>query len=254
MDFRLQVFVSVAKSLSFTKAAQELFVSQPAVTKHIRELESHYGVRLFERMGSRITLTDSGRTLLDHAQRILDDYNRLDYEMNLFRNGHTGHLRIGASTTIAQYVLPPYLSAFVRRFSQVSVTLLNDNSIGVENALRDHRINLGLVEGRNSQPNLHYSPFMDDELVLVAHAKSRWAKLDELTLEELRKAPLVLRENGSGTLDIIRTSLEQHGLKLSDMHVQMYLGSTETIKRFLETSDCLGIISIHAINRELASG
>lgn len=109
-DFRLRVFSSVAKNLSFTKASQELFISQPAITKHIQELETMYQTRLFERMGNKILLTDAGRLLLEHCEKILEDYGRLEYEMNLLRNEHTGELRLGASTTIAQYVLPPLLA------------------------------------------------------------------------------------------------------------------------------------------------
>ena len=99
-DFRLRVFSSVAKNLSFTKASQELFISQPAITKHIQELETMYQTRLFERMGNKILLTDAGRLLLEHCEKILEDYGRLEYEMNLLRNEHTGELRLGASTTI----------------------------------------------------------------------------------------------------------------------------------------------------------
>lgn len=95
-DFRLRVFSSVAKNLSFTKASQELFISQPAITKHIQELETMYQTRLFERMGNKILLTDAGRLLLEHCEKILEDYGRLEYEMNLLRNEHTGELRLGA--------------------------------------------------------------------------------------------------------------------------------------------------------------
>lgn len=115
-DFRLRVFSSVAKNLSFTKASQELFISQPAITKHIQELETMYQTRLFERMGNKILLTDAGRLLLEHCEKILEDYGRLEYEMNLLRNEHTGELRLGASTTIAQYVLPPLLVVSSRSF------------------------------------------------------------------------------------------------------------------------------------------
>lgn len=104
-DFRLKVFQSVAKNLSFTKASQELFVSQPAITKHIQELETYYQVRLFERQGSKISLTVAGELLLKHSEKILEDYKRLEYEMHLLHNEYIGELKLGASTTIAQYVL-----------------------------------------------------------------------------------------------------------------------------------------------------
>ena len=115
-DFRLKVFQSVAKNLSFTKASQELFVSQPAITKHIQELETYYQARLFERQGSKISLTVAGELLLKHSEKILDDYKRLEYEMHLLHNEYIGELKLGASTTIAQYVLPLYWLILLRSF------------------------------------------------------------------------------------------------------------------------------------------
>lgn len=253
-DFRLKVFSSVAKNLSFTKASHELFISQPAITKHIQELETLYQTRLFERMGNKISLTDAGRLLLEHCERILEEYGRLEYEMNMLRDVHSGELHLGASTTIAQYVLPPLLARFIEKFPQVSLSLLNGNSADVEKALQEHRIDLGLVEGNVRQPNLKYTPFLKDELVAVVHTGSKWSDRDEVTPDELRHIPLVLRERGSGTLDVLLTALQKHNIKLSDLNVQMHLGSTESIKLFLENSDCMGILSIRSISKELYSG
>lgn len=232
-DFRLKVFRSVAKNLSFTKASQELFVSQPAITKHIQELEAAYQTRLFDRQGSRISLTESGNLLLEHCERILEDYKRLEYEMHLLHNEYTGGLKLGASTTIAQYVLPPLLASFIGKFPQVSLSLLNGNSREIEAALQEHRIDLGFVEG-----------------VLG----SKLAVGEEITPDELFHLPLVLRERGSGTLDVFERALQQHNIKLSSLQVLMYLGSTESIKLFLEHTDCLGIVSVRSITRELYSG
>ena len=233
-DFRLKVFQSVAKNLSFTKASQELFVSQPAITKHIQELEATYQTRLFDRQGSKISLTESGRLLLEHCERILEDYKRLEYEMHLLHNEYIGELKLGASTTIAQYVLPPLLGSFIGKFPQVNLSLLNGNSREIEAALQEHRIDLGLVEGVFRLPNLKYTTFLEDELVAVVHSKSRLQLPEEITPQDLPAIPLVLRERGSGTLDVIERSLQKHGVKLSSLHVLMYLGSTESIKLFLE--------------------
>lgn len=253
-DFRLKVFLSVARNLSFTKASQELFVTQPAITKHIQELESLYKTRLFERLGNKINLTAAGELLLEHTERILDDYKRLDYEMHLLHNECSGELRLGASTTISQYVLPPVLARFIEKFPQVSLSLLNGNSRDVENALQEHRIDLGLVEGNLRLPNLKYTTFLKDELVAVVHTHSKLVKLDEITLNELRQMPLVLRERGSGTLDVFEGSLLSHNIKLSDLNIRMFLGSTESIKLFLEHTDCMGIVSVRSISRELTAG
>ena len=253
-DFRLKVFASVARNLSFTRAAQELYISQPAISKHIRELEGAYHVRLFERQGNRVALTPAGQLLLTHADRLLDGYRQLEYDMHLLQGEHTGELRLGASTTIAQYVLPPILGAFIRKFPQVELSLLNGNSREVEEALRQHRIDVGLVEGIYRMPNLKYTPFLQDELVAVVHTRSKLRIPDEISVHDLAHIPLVLRERGSGTLDVIEQALAAHDIKLSSLHVLMYLGSTESIKLFLEHADCMGIVSVRSICRELLEG
>lgn len=253
-DFRLKVFQSVARHLSFTKASQELFVSQPAITKHIHELEAAYGSPLFERKGSRISLTDAGRLLLKHCEQILDEYNKLEFEMNLLHDDFVGELRLGASTTIAQYVLPPVLACFIKRYPHVKISLLNGNSREVEKALQEHRIDLGLVEGVSRLPNLKYTTFLQDELVAVVPSNSKLAKQEEIKPKQLLQIPMVLREYGSGTLDVIEQSLSKYHIRLSDLHILMYLGSTESIKLFLLNADCMGIVSIRSIQEELKAG
>lgn len=253
-DFRLKVFYSVAKNLSFTKASQELFVSEPAITKHIRELESLYQTRLFNRLGNKISLTESGYVLLEHCERILSEYRKLEYDMHLLHNEYNGQLRLGASTTIAQYVLPPILAGFTEKYPKITVSLIDTNSRNIEQALQEHDIDLGMVEGVFRLPNLKYEPFLHDELVPVVCASSPLAAKDSLTLDELREIPLVLRERGSGTLDAIEMALSEQGLKLSSMNVRLHLGSTESIKQFLRNSSTMGIISLQAILRELRDG
>lgn len=253
-DFRLKVFYSVAKHLSFTQASKELYISQPAITKHIRELESLYGVRLFDRLGNKILLTDAGKLMLEHCEQILAAYRRLEYDMNLLKNEWTGDLRLGASTTISQYVLPPILARFTEKYPKVNVTLMDTNSRNIEQALQNHDIDLGLVEGVFRLPSLKYEPFLHDELVPVVGIQSKLAKKDEIGLDELQQLPLVLRERGSGTLDAIEMAFDEVGLKLSSMNVRLYLGGTESIKSFLRCSDSLGIVSLQAVAPELRRG
>lgn len=176
-DFRLRVFITAAKTLNFTKCAEQLYISQPAVSKHIGELESRYKVQLFERSGSRLALTEAGRVMLEHAERIADGYRRLQYEMDLFTDRLGGELKVGASTTIAQYVLPQVLARFTARFPEVKVSLVSGNSEQVEAALARHDTDLGLVESSARHPGFHYEPFIPDELVLI---------VDELRSGELR--------------------------------------------------------------------
>ena len=238
MDFRLKVFHSVACNLSFTKASRELFISQPAISKHIHELEVQYKTPLFERTGSQIRLTRAGELLFSHTHSLLASYRQLDFEMNLLTNNFLGDLHLGASTTISQYVLPPVLALFIKMFPDIHVSVLNGNSRDIELALRDGKITLGLVEGTTRQNTMHYIPFMKDELVVVTHVGSK----------------LAAYENGSGTLEVLEGTLAKHQIKLSQLNVLLQLGSTESIKLFLENSDALGILSIRAVTRELMAG
>lgn len=253
-DFRLKVFITAARTLSFTRAAGQLDISQPAVSKHVAELEARYGLQLFTRRGSRLELTDAGRTLLDAAERLADDYRRLEYEMSLCTGQTEGELRLGASTTIAQYLLPPLLARFTTRFPQVRVSLLSGNSGQVEQALGDHAIDLGLVESVSRRQGLHYTLFRPDELVLVARPGGPYARTESVTPEALCRIPLVLRESGSGTLEVISAALAERGIRLPQLNVVLRLGSTEGIKRFVRHSDAMAIVSAFSVVDELRSG
>ncbi len=255
MDFRLRVFESVAENKSFTRAAEELNISQPAISKHIHELENQYQLRLFERTaGANVQITKDGEYLLTHVRRILDAYRQMEYEMNLLTAQFSGELRIGASTTISQYVLPPVLASFLKKFPHVKLTVISGNSYEIEKALKQNRIDLGLVEGVSKQPDLKYSLFLKDELVAIASAKSNLAKVDEISLKDLQQMPLVIRENGSGTLEVIKSELQHHSVKLSDLNILMQLGSTVSIKAFLDSTDSLGIVSIRSVAKDIFEG
>lgn len=167
-DFRLKVFIAAARTLSFTRAAEQLYISQPAVSKHIGELEARYRTSLFVRRGSRLVLTDAGRTMLAAAERLAEDYRRLEYEMSLCSSHAEGELRLGASTTVAQYLLPPILAHFTARYPGVRVSVFSGNSGQVEEALAGQAIDLGMVESVSRRQGLHYTLFRPDELVLVA--------------------------------------------------------------------------------------
>lgn len=252
-DFRLKVFVSVARHLNFTKAAQELYISQPAITKHIQELESTYKVRLFDRQGGKITLTHAGEIMLHSAESIIESYNRLQIEMNLLSNNLSGELRIGASTTIAQYLLPRIVAQFVTRFPDVRISLISDNSTQIEEALFQHRIDLGLMEGNSRRQGLRYRHFADDKLVLTTAATNRSAP-DTITISELTTLPMVLRESGSGTLEVIEQALASQKIRISSLNTVIQLGSTESIKLFLANSSAFAILSIISVADELTSG
>ena len=217
-------------------------------------MESRYKVQLFARRGSRLELTDAGRTMLEAAERLADDYRRLEYEMSLCASLTEGELRLGASTTVAQYLLPPILARFTARLPGVRVSVLSGNSAEVEQALGEHAVDLGMVESVSRRQGLHYTFFAPDELVLVARTGGKYARTESLTPEQLLSTPLVLRENGSGTLEVISAALAAKGIRLSQLDVVMRLGTTEGIKAFVRNSDALAIVSVTSVVDELRSG
>ena len=256
-DFRLRVFAAVARHLSFTKAGQELFISQPAVTKHIRELETQYGQRLLARRGNRVALTEAGRLLQQHAEAVAESARQLAEQLLGLRDPDeaAGRLRLGASTTLSQYVLPAWLPAFQARYPQVQLTLRSGNSERVAEALLRGELDLGFVEGRTKSRDLHYEPLLPDELVAVRRATPAGPPPTPLPLAQALAYPLVLRERGSGTLEVLEMALRELNVKLGALPVAIYLDSTEAIKGYLAAAPAaLGFVSGRALARELAAG
>ncbi len=251
-DFRLKVFHTVARRLNFTKAAEELYITQPAVTKHIKEIEKHFKLKLFDRNGTKIKLTSAGEILLKYTEQLFDIYRNLEIDMNALNSMHSGDLRIGASTTVAQYVLPPILADFRKHFPDISARLKAGNTEDIENALLTNEIDLGIIEGQSQKPQISYTPFLKDEIVLVAKIGSPLAK-DNIGLQTLLDINLLMREQGSGTREVIEHALKSKGISLADLKVEMELTSTESIKGYLLNSDCMTFLSVYAILKELAS-
>ncbi|CAD0008695.1 LysR family transcriptional regulator [Flavobacterium chungangense] len=251
MDFRLKVFYTVALRLNFTKAATELYITQPAVSKHIQELEETYKTKLFERNGSKIALTPAGKILLEHTKKIFEVYREIDFDMSSFHNERQGLLRLGSSTTISQYIISPVLARFHQKQQDIKVNLLNGNTEQIENALINKEIEIGIVEGQSKNQSIKYVPFIKDELVLVCNTQNPLVKQNEISLEDLKEMKFITRERGSGTLEVIEYALKQVGVKLSDLQIEMQLGNTESIKSYLLNSDCFAFMSIHAVDKEL---
>ena len=250
-DFRLKVFYTAARQASFSKAAEELFISQPAISKHIRALEQQFQTKLFVRQGNKVALTAEGKVLYKYATEIFALYKKLQFEMDQMRERNSGQIRLGASTTLTQYVLPPILHQFRKTYPDIKLEVLNENTQLIETALLQKEIDLGIIEGRSKKRELKYTPFLRDELVLVTKKGHPLAKKGEISIDELTKIPLVIREFGSGTLQVIRHYLKEMNLRMNDLNVQLVLGSTEGIKNYLKATDSFAFLSINSILEEL---
>lgn len=248
-DFRLHVFYSVATRLNFTKAANELFISQPAVTKHIKEIEQYYQCKLFIRGGNKIELTTQGKILLNYAEKIKHLYQELDSEIDFLNQENQGFLRIGMSTTAAQYVLPKYLAQFKKSFPHIELELHTGNTENIENLLANQAIDLGIVEGKSKRSGMNYAPFLKDELILCTQIKTSSKSI--ISKDELLKIPFVQREKGSGSLEIIASVLAKNKIKISDLKTEITFENTESIKNYLLNSNTFAFLSITAIYEEL---
>ena len=255
ISFSHRVFMEVAANLSFSKAAQTLFITQPAISKHIKGLEDQYKVPLFERKGNSILLTEAGKKLNEYLLQATEIQRKAEYDLSVLSSLSLaeGHLRLGASTTIALYILPRILSGFQRQYASVDVLLVNRNSEYILNALLSHEVDIGIIEVDNKLTTVSYIPFMSDEVIPVCSAKSPLAG-KSLTLKQLVKTPLALRERGSGTLNALLRSLAGLHIKPADLSVKIRLGGTEALKNFLLADQCLGFMPRPSIIRELSEG
>ncbi|MFP5235422.1 MAG: LysR substrate-binding domain-containing protein [Acidobacteriota bacterium] len=253
-NFRLVVFRAVAEQLSFRKAAEELYLTQPAVSLQIKALEEDLGVQLFERSGSHIALTAAGQVLLRSVYRTREILAEAEREIAALSGEHAGKLALGASTTIAQYVLPRLLVEFRAMHPRVIVTLLGGNTEAVVHAVEQQSVALGLIEGPPRSRDVRVQPFLVDELVLIVPAAHEWAERGSIAAGELADAPLLMRERGSGTRHVVELALEKSGLKRGSLHIAMEFDATEGIKSAVEAGLGVGFVSRWALAKDARLG
>ncbi|MCC2548025.1 LysR family transcriptional regulator [Hymenobacter sp. BT175] len=256
LSHKHEIFLEVARLLSFTKASQTLFISQSAISKQVKALEEFYKTGLFERLGNTVALTPAGRLLYQKLLLAKQLQHELHQEFSTLSADFSPQVRmmVGASTTISLYVLPPVLSAYLQQHPNTQLTLRNRNSENILRALLDHEIDLGIIEGINKVSTVSYTPLLTDAVVAVCSARNLLGQR-ELRAADLRTVPLALRESGSGTLAVLEAELVRHGLKLLDLPVRVRLGGTEALKNFVRVDDsCLAFLPRQAVVKELITG
>lgn len=252
-NFRLIVFRAVARHLSFSRAAEELLLTQPAITQQIRALEEEFGVPLFHRGSGRISLTPGGAALLPFAEQSKSLSEQAVAAVANAYGQRAGELSIGASQTIAQYLLPTFIASFLQRNLQVHITARSGNTDQMLSALLSGEIQLALLEGPEQRTDVHIEPFMEDHLVLVVPSSHEWAG-QRITLDQLRTQPLLTREFGSGSRRIIEQALAGAGLKTKELSIRMELDSTEGLLNAVEAGLGVTFVSRWAVRNQLALG
>jgi DNA-binding transcriptional LysR family regulator len=252
-NFRLKVFRVVATHLNFSRAAEELLLTQPAVTQQIKALEDEYGVPLFDRSGGRIALTPGGAALLPFAEKLKAISDEAFAAVASAAGKHGGKLALGASQTIGQYLLPKLVAGFLRENPRISITAASGNSDAMLEALVAHRIQLALIEGPALRKDIHVEPFMEDQMVLVVPASHEWAD-HEIDISLLKAAPLLMREFGSGSRRVVENALAKAGLKKKEINVRMELDSTEGLLSAVEAGLGVTFVSRWAVRNQLSLG
>ena len=253
-DRRLQVFHTVAQVLNFTRAAEMLHMTQPAVTHQIRQLEADFNTRLFDRVYNKIALTPAGEQVLDYASRILSLYDDMHESVKLMTGDRSGLLTLGASTTIAEYMLPELLGGFRREFPDVQVRLRVANTDAIVSLVADSSIDLGIVEGEVQKQQLLVENCQMDELVVIMPNDHEWVNKPSIEPKDLTQFPFIQREDGSGTRSVTTTYLQQHGMTEDQLQNSFELGSTEAIKGAVQAGMGISIVSVATIRKEVQLG
>jgi len=252
-NFRLRVFRAVARHLNFRMAAEELLLTQPAVTQQIKALESELGTALFDRTGGHVILTPAGEALLPFAERIAALAEEARAAVAATTGDTSGRLAIGASQTIGQYLLPKLIAAFLREHPRVDIAVTGGNTQQVLEGLTEHRVQLCLIEGPAMRRDVHVEPFMEDHMVCVVPPDHEWAD-DDIDVGDLRHATLVTRELGSGSRRIVEQALEDAGLPVRELRIGMTFDSTEGLLSAVEAGLGIAFVSRWAVRNQLALG
>ncbi len=252
-DRRLKVFYTVARLLSFTKAAETLHMTQPAVTFQVRQLEEHFDTRLFDRTHNRVTLTDVGQVVYEVAERIFELYDEMERRVREMTGEMGGSLNIGASTTIAENMLPALLGQFKKKHPDINLRLKVGNTEAVVSMVEHNAIDLGIVEGTVSNKNLLVEHCRNDELVVIMPPDHPLARYQSLSVDQLMAYQFICREEGSGTREAILHYLAEQGYP-DGWSVCMELGSPEAIKGAVQAGMGLSVMSKVGISKELKLG
>ncbi|WP_286228756.1 selenium metabolism-associated LysR family transcriptional regulator [Neobacillus mesonae] len=252
----LKVFFTAATKKNFSETAKVLHLSQPSVSLHIKHLEEYLNTTLFDRSTKKMELTHAGTILFSYAEQLIQLVNQVEKDISLLSDTIHGDLRLGASLTIGEYLLPYYLGDFIKQYPEVNLSLTVDNSFQIIEKLLDGKIDLGFIEAAIPRKEIESLPFLEDELVIISSARDPHPLLagESIEPELLFSLPIIAREHGSGTRQVLETNLLKHQLEFEQLKIIMELENTESIKSAVESGLGVGIISKTTIQKELNLG
>ncbi len=247
---RLKTFIAVAEKKSFSEAAKILYVTQPTITSQVKALEEELNTKLFERTTKKVAMTQSAHILLKYAKEIILLSDSAQKEILQMEKTVSGDLRMGCSLTVGEYILPEFLKRFKETHPLIQMSVEITNSHNIVTNIKDQRIDVGLIETPIEDPHINMEPILEDELVLIAAPDYFPNHELKISLDKLKGIPLIVREKGSGTREVVQHYLQKAGLKLDELTIVMELGSTEAIKAAVESGLGVSFISKNAIKKE----
>ena len=244
----LKLFVTVVEYKNFSRAAEELYMSQPSVSLQIRNLENELGSKLMNRSSKHLELTQSGEIFYEYAKQMLLLYDKAKQEIDQLTNIVTGSLKVGASYTLGEYILPFVLAEFAVQFPTVDIEVSIDNTEEITQAVRANHLDIALVEGEVSHSDIDVRPLMEDEIILVVPNQHPLAKLPIVTADHLQDQVWILRESGSGTRSFCDKLISDWGIKVKKTYI---FGSSQAVKQAVVAGLGIALVSRWIVRKEL---
>ncbi|MBP7331296.1 MAG: LysR family transcriptional regulator [Firmicutes bacterium] len=255
MNFKqLEAFIWVAELQSFTKAARQLYMSQPAVSFQIKALEENLQVSLFQRGDKKVILTEAGNLLYPEAKQLLRHYNRIKAGLDDIKGLKTGQMVVGSSTIPGEYLLPIMIGGFKEKYPGIRITLRVAGSGQVGRWVREREIDFGIIGAPVKWEETECSSWLKDYLILIVYPSHPWVKLNEVNLNDLKNETLILREQGSGTRRTLEQKFAEHDIALDKLPIGMELGSTRAVITAVEAKLGISIVSKYAASEAISLG
>lgn len=252
--WQLQIFCKVIDTKSFSKAGEAVHLSQPTVSSHIKDLETHFGTQLIDRLTRQAVATKAGELLYGYAQRLIALRDESEAAMAEFLGKIKGRLTIGGSTIPGGYLLPRLVGIFSRSYPEVRIALVVSDTADILSRIMSGGIELGIVGARSEDDRFHQAPLVEDDLRVIVPTDHKWARRKRLRLADLVTEPFIVRESGSGTQRSIQKKLEEQGYSIDDLHIAAEMGSTEAVRQGIKSKIGISILSNIAVIDDIQAG
>ncbi|WP_321329003.1 selenium metabolism-associated LysR family transcriptional regulator [uncultured Ilyobacter sp.] len=248
---KLEIFYCVAEKLNMTTVSKEMYISQPAISQMIKEMEEELGVKLFNRLGKRLYLTDEGELFKTYSRRMMNLYQEFEEVLDEKKDLKKGKLKIGASSTIGIYVMPQIIREFIKDYPEIDISLKIGNTEDIANMILKNDIDMAFVEAEVDMNEIKSEEIWKDELIIITHPDHKWGEYQEIDESDLKSEKFILREEGSGTRKVFEAAMKNNHIKYKESFT---LGNTEAIKEIIMTGLGISCLSKLTVKKELDEG